>query len=348
MRTGSIGTTTTLATLAVLLLGCDIGARTRVETLCSAGPSGYCQSPVTSIALDATTIYWTEATTVEDATIWSIRSVPKKALPPVPPSELGSGQFITAEAGTLWFAEPSGAVSRRETNPDGMVTVTTMFSPTDATAVGLVRDSANLYEAITIGNPQTEWQIWQIPRDDSAPLMLASEVTDAVTPLDLTADETHVYFSLGGPVDQALTGEIRRVAVGTTDVETVVPNAHRAQVLREFGDNLFWYQVEEIQGDGLMKGRLQRSPKDGSGSQPLLSITGPTSLAVDESFVYWVDLGPERVWVERVPQLGSTELTSMVLLEPAGASRAIASDETYIYWSDEGVPYPALNRMLKK
>jgi len=345
MRTGSIGTTTTLATLAVLLLGCDIGARTRVETLCSAGPTGYCQSPVTSIALDATTIYWTEATTVEDATIWSIRSVPKKALPPVPPSELGSGQFITAEAGTLWFAEPSGAVSRREP-PDGVVTP--MFSPTDATAVGLVRDSANLYEAITIGNPQTAWQIWQIPRDDSAPLMLASETTDVVTPLDLTADETHVYFSLGGPVDQALAGEIRRVAIGTTDVETVVADVHRPQVLRQFGDNLFWYEVEEIQGDGLMKGRLQRSPKDSGGSQPLASITGQTSLAVDESFVYWVDLGPGRVWVERIPQLDSTVMTSMVLLEPAGASRAITSDETYIYWSDEGVPYPALNRMLKK
>ena len=138
------------------------------------------------------------------------------------------------------------------------------------------------------------------------------------------------------------------MAVGTTDVETVVPDAHRAQVLREFGDNLFWYQVEEIQGDGLMKGRLQRSPKDGSGSQALLSITGPTSLAVDESFVYWVDVGPSRVWVERVPQLDNTELTSMVLLEPAGVSRAIASDETYVYWSDEGAPYPALNRMLKK
>ena len=38
----------------------------------------------------------------------------------------------------------------------------------------------------------------------------------------------------------------------------------------------------------------------------------------------------------------------MVLLEPAGVSRAIASDETYVYWSDEGAPYPALNRMLKK
>ena len=150
MRTGSIGTTTTLATLAVLLLGCDIGARTRVETLCSAGPSGYCQSPVTSIALDATTIYWTEETTVEDATIWTIKSVPKKALPPAPPSELGSGQFITAEAGTLWFAEPSGVVSRRDPL-DGMVTA--MFSPADATAVGLVRDSENLYEAITYPEP---------------------------------------------------------------------------------------------------------------------------------------------------------------------------------------------------
>jgi hypothetical protein len=350
MRTGSIGTTTTLATLAVLLLGCDIGARTRVETLCSAGPSGYCQSPMTSIALDATTIYWTEATTVDDAVIWSMKSVPKNALPPAPPAQLGSGQFITAETteqgSMLWFAEPSGAVSRRDPGPEGIVTP--MFSPADATAVGLVRDGDNLYEAITIGNPQTEWQIWQIPRDGSAPLMLASEATDALTPLDLTTDGTHVYFSLGGPVDQELIGQIRRVAVGTTDVEMVASEIHRPQVLREFGDNLFWYEVEEIQGDGLMKGRLQRSPKESGGSQVLASITGQTSLSVDESFVYWVDLGADRVWVERIPQSNSSPITSMVLLEPAGPSRAIANDETYVYWSDEGTPYPALNRMLKK
>ena len=344
MRTGSIGTTTTLATLAVLLLGCDIGQRTRVETLCMGGGTGYCQGVATSIALDATTIYWVETITVDDGVVRTIKSVPKKALPPAPPSELGSGQFITAEDRTLWFAEPSGVVSRRD--KDGMVTP--MFSPADATAIGLVRDGANLYEAITIGNPQTEWQIWQIPRDDSAPLMLASEATDVLTPLDLTTDGTHVYFSLGGPVDQALVGEIRRVAVGTTDVEMFASDIHRAQVLREFGDNLFWYEVEEIQGDGLMKGRLQRSSKDGSGSQVLASITGKTSLSVDESFVYWVDLGANRVWVERVPQVNNTVMTSMLLSEPSGASPAIVSDDTHIYWSDEGAPYPALNRILKK
>ena len=86
MRTGSIGTTTTLATLAVLLLGCDIGARTRVETLCSTGPSGYCQSPVTSIALDATTIYWTEETTVEERHHLDDQVGAQEGAPPGPPS----------------------------------------------------------------------------------------------------------------------------------------------------------------------------------------------------------------------------------------------------------------------
>ena len=344
MRTGSIGTTTTLATLAVLLLGCDIGQRTRVETLCTGGGGGYCQGVATSIALDATTIYWVETITFDDGVVRTIKSVPKKALPPAPPSELGSGQFITAEGGTLWFAEPSGVVSRRD--PEGAVTA--MFSPADATAVALVRDSENLYEAITVGNPQTEWQIWQIPRDDSPPLMLASEATGVVTPLDLTSDGTHVYFSLGGPIDQPLEGEIRRVAVGTTDVEMFDSNVHRAQVLREFADNLFWYQVEEIQGDGTMKGRLRRSPKDGGGSEVLAPITGQTSLSVDESFVYWVDAGPSRIWVERIPQVANTEITSMVLFEPSGASPSIASDDAYVYWSDEGAPYPSLNRLPKQ
>ena len=81
--------------------------------------------------------------------------------------------------------------------------------------------------------------------------MMASEMTDSLSPLDIVSDGGSVYFSLGGPVDQALVGEIRRVPVGTTDMETLVAGVHRPQVLREFGDNLFWYEVEEIRDTGL-------------------------------------------------------------------------------------------------
>ncbi len=199
-----------------------------------------------------------------------------------------------------------------------------------------MRDGTNLYEVITVGNPQTEWQLWAIPRDGYPPTMMTSEVTDVRVPLDLTADGTHVYVSIGGPIDQALLGEILRVPVGTTDVEVFATDIHRPQVLREFGENIFWYEVEEIQDSGLMKGRLQRSPKDGTDARVLASITGATTLAVDDKFVYWVDIGKGLVWVQRVPHVGNNVITSMVVLEPAGPSLAIADDETYVYWSDQG------------
>jgi hypothetical protein len=352
MRTGSIGVATGMLALAPVLsslAGCDIGQRTRVESL-------YAQGAPVSIAADQTTVYWNEMTTVEDAPYWTIKSVPKKALPPAPPSELvqGPGRFFTVEpdgpeAGTLWFADPAGQVSRRDRDGN----VVTVFPPidlplTDATSAGLARDGSNIYELITLGTPQTEWQLWAIPRDDSPPTKMASEMTDSLSPLDIVSDGGSVYFSLGGPVDQALVGEIRRVPVGTTDMETLAAGVHRPQVLREFGDNLFWYEVEEIRDTGLVKGRLQRSAKDGTGSLVLASITGTTSLSVDENFVYWVDTGDGKIWVERVPHGGSNSITSMIFLEPAGASNAIASDETYVYWSDQGAPQPGLNRMLKK
>jgi len=353
MRTGSIGVATGMLALAPVLsslAGCDIGQRTRVESL-------YAQGVPVSIAVDQTTVYpetvyWNEMTTVEDAPYWTIKSVPKKALPPAPPSEpvQGPGRFFTVEAGasvdegtTIWFADPAGQVTRRNKSGD-----LTMFTPSDATAAGLARDGSNIYELITLGNPQTEWQLWAIPRDESPPTMMASEMSDSLTPLDIVSDGGSVYFSLGGPVDQALVGEIRRVPVGTTDMETLAAGVHRPQVLREFGDNLFWYEVEEIRDTGLVKGRLQRTSKDGSESLVLASVTGSTSLSVDENFVYWVDTGEGKIWVERVPHGGSNSITSMIFLEPAGASNAIASDETYIYWSDQGAPQPGLNRMLKK
>jgi hypothetical protein len=352
MRTGSIGVAGLMTGLALGMLatvpslGCDIGQRTRVEALCTVGGSGYCQGPAAAIAVDETTVYWTES--LDDIT-WTVKGVPKKALPPAPPAELAQGRFITVEDGTLWFADPAGNVSRRDKEGN----VTPLFTPTDATAVGLARDGSNVYELLSLGDPQTEWQLWSIPRDDAAPTMMASEPTDAWRPLDLTSDGTHVYFSLGRPDEQALEGEIRRVAVGTTDVEVFASEIHRPQVLREFGDNLFWYEVEEIQDTGLVKGRLQRSPKDGGNSLVLASITGSTSLAVDDAFVYWVDVGADRLWVERVPQGGGNAITSMVVLEPAGASTAIAADATfakgmYVYWSEQGPPIPALNRILKK
>jgi hypothetical protein len=340
MRQSSIGLAVRVAVLGLALGGCDIGARTRVESLYT-NPG----TSVAQIAVDEKVVYWTESAAYEDVINWSVKAVKKKDLPPASVTDFGiPGRFITVEAGTIWFADPAGNVSRRD--PDGMVTP--MFMPADATSVGLVRDDANLYQVITIGNPQTEWQLWAIPRDGYAPTMMTSEMTDVRVPLDLAADGTHVYVSVGGPIDQALVGEILRVAVGTTEVESFATDIHRPQVLRAFGENIFWYEVEEIQDSGLMKGRLQRSPKDGTDSRVLASITGATSLAVDDKFVYWVDTGPGLVWVQRVPHLGNNVITSMVVLEPAGASLAIADDETYVYWSDQGPPIPGLNRMLKK
>ena len=105
------------------------------------------------------------------------------------------------------------------------------------------------------------------------------------------------------------------------------------QVLREFGENIFWYEVEEIQDSGLVKGRLQRSPKDGTDSRVLASITGATTLATDDKFV---SMTPATGWCGGSGgsrRIGNNVITSMVVLEPAGTSLAIADDEAYVYWS---------------
>jgi hypothetical protein len=326
------------AGLAVALGGCDIGARTRVESL-------YTGNAPAQIAVDDTHIYWTESTTVNDTPVWTIKSVSKKALPPSAPAELEHGPLITVEAQTVWFADTAGNVSRRD--PDA--TVTPMFMPADAAPVALVRDDANIYEGITIGNPATSWEIWAIPRDGSDPFRLASDVTDTFTLEDVVTDGEGVYFSVGSHTGVPQ-GEIRSVAVGGGDVEVLATaDSAEPRTLRKVDGGLVWYGVQQVLDTGEIKGALFRTDYTNPTNQ-LIQVVGPTSLAVDDQFVYWVDAGDAQIWVERIAQVGGHR-TSLVPFSPAGASTAVTVDDTYVYWSDvgagAGMPLPGLNRMHK-
>jgi hypothetical protein len=333
--------------LATALGGCDIGQRTRVESLYTTPPP----TQIVQIAVDDTHVYWTESTTIDDTTTDTIKSVPKKALPPAPPAELEHGKLITVEAGTIWFADAAGNVSRRDPQPP---TVTSLFMPADASPIALVRDDNNIYEGIAIGNPATSWEIWAIPRggDGSDRYKLASDVTDTFSLEDMISDGDFVYFSVGSHADVP-NGEIRRVPGAGGDVEVVAgaPLPAEPRTLRKFDAGIFWYGVEQVLDDGsatgAIKGRLFRTESDGSEPyRGLISITGPTSLAVDDKFVYWIDVADTSVWVERISQFGG-HLTSLVPLTPAGASTAVTVDDTYVYWSDQGAPTAGLNRMHK-
>ena len=214
--------------------------------------------------------------------------MPKKALPPAVLTELGSGPVHHRRGRDDLVRRAAGNVSRRDPDPTG--------GEGDVHAgrrdrVGLGRDERDIcMRLITIGNPQTEWQTPGRSRvTTSAPAMIDLRVTewDAARPRRRTEQRLREPRRA---VDQALYGENRRVAVGTTDVETSPRHPPRPGAARVRRKHVL------VRGGGDSGGRSHEGPvaavAEGGrpGREVLASITGATHAGRPTSkFVYWVE-----------------------------------------------------------
>jgi hypothetical protein len=75
-------------------------------------------------------------------------------------------------------------------------------------------------------------------------------------------------------------------------------------------------------------------PKTGGSSRHLVPLANPAGVAVDRSFVYFVDNVPDG----KVLKLAPHDTTPSVLADHQGAPHALAVDDTSVYWNstDEG------------
>ncbi|MDC0744240.1 EB domain-containing protein [Polyangium mundeleinium] len=151
-----------------------------------------------------------------------------------------------------------------------------------------------------------------------APVVLASE---AERLSGVLADGDHVYFTHYGAG-----GAVLRVPKAGGAIETVVPASSWTESLVADADSLYYLDSDQV----------KRASKDGSGASLLAADqVGSMSIAVDASFVYWID--PVDQAVRRVSKAGGTPQTLVKDedLTPDMVPRMIA-DDTTLYWSATG------------
>ncbi len=136
-------------------------------------------------------------------------------------------------------------------------------------------------------------------------------------PLNVAVDETHVYwtnFQASGSVVRATSSGGNR---------TVLTDAVSPFDLALDDESVFFTSDDEI----------ARVPKVGGASTPLISGTGePRGVAVDDSDVFYVDLGNADGDVESIPKMGGGE---DVLAANESSPRFLTVMNGFVYWTDD-------------
>jgi sugar lactone lactonase YvrE len=254
------------------------------------------------------------------------------------PTTLATGQtslgYIAADSiNVYWTTYASGSGTVRMVPVGGGSVVTLASSPNFSS--GLAVDSANVYWADqgTQANHYTDGTIWKVPIGGGSKMMLTSG-QDYVR--GLAVDPTNIYWMNGSSVMQFLKNGM------ALEFVTVASFQNGAGSVAVYPPNAFWKDV----GDGTVR----QAPAAGNGSVTTLA-TGQIapagddnnpSIAVDSSYVYWLDYYGGTV--NRVP-IGGGPNTQLATGQtyPCG----IAVDGTDVYWTTNGDSGVSDGRVMK-
>jgi hypothetical protein len=136
----------------------------------------------------------------------------------------------------------------------------------------------------------------------------------------LAIDDEYLYFG-----DEA---GIHRVLKSGGSVEDLSPNNDTSVMV---ADDTHLYWTEGAIGGGA----IRRMPKAGGAEETLRSgnvLDNPGSIAVDETYVYWTELGSGKA--RRVAKDGSGDILDYVPEQPSYSASSIAVNDTYVFWTD--------------
>jgi hypothetical protein len=284
---------------------------------CLGGPcgAGTCQ-PVTlasglafslsqAIAVDATSVYWTDK---------GYGTVMKVALTGGTAVTLASGQnepagIAAASGAVYWANQGSGTIMASVAGGPP-----TTFASGQLHATGVTADSASLYWAGN-GTGATNGTVASAPLDGGAYVVLA--VSPPYSGFAIKVDSTNVYFTCASP------GSLMRVAIdGSTPAAMLATTGGLALDMAIDSVNAYW-----TTGGGIME-----VPLDGGVTVPLASGVA-YGIAADPSGVYSTASLPDAGSVSRVSSDGGNPLPlASGLADPT----AIAVDSSSIYWINAG------------
>jgi sugar lactone lactonase YvrE len=158
------------------------------------------------------------------------------------------------------------------------------------------------------------------------------------SPFRLTADSTHVYFTVLGTSPRYLDGSLKRLALRGGAVEEVAQKQVLPGAIAIDDQNAYW---------ALADGQIVRAPKSGEGSTELIfapsdaADQNPQTLVIDGDDAIWTSWGsclfaagcggePLHGRVSRVPKTGGAR---MIVAEGQFLPTGLATDEQAIYWT---------------
>jgi hypothetical protein len=188
----------------------------------------------------------------------------------------------------------------------------------------LAADDAHLYWVRTPGRRS---QIVRTPLSGGAPEVIAERQTNVSS---LALDDEHVYWTtLGTRAKEYADGGVARAAKGGGEAELISSPETSARAVARAGKEIYFAAFGPV-SERARGGAIRRRPARGGDITTLAGgLRGPSDIAVDSRYVYWLDYFRAELW--RVPRAGGApeQLASGARGE---VGYALAADERALYW----------------
>ena len=235
------------------------------------------------------------------------------------------GGTIATNGTTVYWADgnfPSGSVDSVAASGTNRATIASVDEP-----IGVAFDATNVYFSTFGSSDNAVGTIVKQPLAGGAPTVLASNL-ETVGPIAI--DATNVYWS-------DMFGGVASVPIATGAVTTLVPPQYTLPPSTILDDspaaiavangNVYWTSTPL---DGSSPGTIDAVSTSGGAARVVATpATRPTGLAVDDTFVYWSEVGPITsgggLGVPPIADQGSLSRVELV----GGTPQVLATGATY-------------------
>lgn len=234
------------------------------------------------------------------------------------------GGTIATNATTVFWADgdfPSGSVDSVATSGTGRATIAQVDEP-----IGVAIDATNIYFSTFGSSDNAVGTIVKQPLGGGASIVLASGLS-TVGPIAI--DSTTVYWS-------DMFGGVASVPIAGGSVTTLVPPQYTLPPSTILDDSpaaiavangsVYWTSTPL---DGTSPGTIDAVSTSGGAARVVATpVTRPTGLAVDDTFVYWGEVGAITEQGLGVPPIADQGSLSRVELV-GGTPQVLATGATY-------------------
>lgn len=295
-------------------------------TVIAMSPGGY---TVSAIAVDATTVFWTNPPTPTSTTGYvSGKAISGGTTHGIAQSSSIVPAGIAVDLNNVYWTDLAGSVWINP-NPNSQSAFGYQWtSPATITPLAVALDKKNVYWVDT-----TLDTVEQAPKTGGSPIVLAKQ---AVPPHALAVDPagTFVYWvNRGSGIGASADGTVNSVATGASghSVTTLASAQDQPEGIAVDSTNVYWTT-------GANPGAVKMLPIGApSGTMPTIvasNLGAPHAIVVDAQYIYWTNYDDNTVM--KAPIGGGGSLYTIAKGSECNNPNAIAIDAKNVYWANQG------------